>query len=164
VFEYSASYPKAVLLTPLELERSATFPTAVLVLPVVFEYSAPFPEATLSDPKSVQQYGLIAEEVDKVYPELVIRDDTGKIQGVHYEELAPMLLSEVQVLQQKVRAEAAETAAQVRMIAAQAQKIDGQAAEIRQLRQQFAQLKDLNEATLAALRQTSDRDGHIAKR
>jgi hypothetical protein len=32
---------------------------------------------------------LFAEEVDKVYPELVIRDEKGKIQGVHYEELAP---------------------------------------------------------------------------
>jgi hypothetical protein len=31
-----------------------------------------------------------------VYPELVIRDDSGKIQGVHYEELVPMLLGEIQ--------------------------------------------------------------------
>jgi len=49
-----------------------------------------------SDPDGALQYGLIAEEVDKVYPELVIRDQSGKIQGVHYEELAPMLLNEVQ--------------------------------------------------------------------
>jgi hypothetical protein len=49
-----------------------------------------------SDPDGVLQYGLIAEEVDRVYPELVIRDQSGKIQGVHYEELAPMLLNEVQ--------------------------------------------------------------------
>ena len=59
--------------------------------PVTFRYRA--------DPKRVRQYGLIAEEVAKVYPELVIRDDAGKIQGVHYEELAPMLLNEVQKLQ-----------------------------------------------------------------
>ena len=48
-----------------------------------------------TDPKGAVQYGLIAEEVDKVYPELVIRDNAGKIQGVRYEELAPMLLNEV---------------------------------------------------------------------
>jgi hypothetical protein len=42
------------------------------------------------------QYGLIAEEVNEIYPELVIRDDQGKIQGVRYDELAPMLLSEMQ--------------------------------------------------------------------
>jgi len=56
--------------------------------PVTFHYK--------TDPQGVRQYGLIAEEVDKVYPELVIRDDSGKIQGVRYEELAPMLLKEVQ--------------------------------------------------------------------
>src|ERR1700722_17416220 len=117
--------------------------------PVTFHYR--------TDPKSVQQYGLIAEEVDKGYQALVIRDGSGKIQGVHYEELAPMLLGEVQALQQKVQTAAAKTAAQVRMSAVQAQKIDGQAAEIRELKLQFAQLKDLNEATQAALRQMLDR-------
>ena len=55
-----------------------------------------------ADPKGVLQYGLIAEEVDKVYPELVIRDEGGKIQGVRYDELAPMLLNEVQQLKQQV--------------------------------------------------------------
>jgi hypothetical protein len=49
-----------------------------------------------TDPDGAVQYGLIAEEVAKVYPELVTRDDTGKIQGVRYDELAPMLLNEVQ--------------------------------------------------------------------
>jgi hypothetical protein len=49
-----------------------------------------------SDPAGAVQYGLIAEEVDKVYPELVIRDDTGKIQGARYDELAPMLLNQMQ--------------------------------------------------------------------
>jgi hypothetical protein len=49
-----------------------------------------------SDASRTRQYGLIAEEVDKIYPELVIRDGTGKIEGVRYEELAPMLLNEVQ--------------------------------------------------------------------
>lgn len=49
-----------------------------------------------TDSSKTRQYGLIAEEVDRIYPELVIRDATGKIQGVRYEELAPMLLNEVQ--------------------------------------------------------------------
>jgi len=52
-----------------------------------------------TDPSGALQYGLIAEEVDKVYPELVVRDATGKIQGVRYDELAPLLLNEVQRLQ-----------------------------------------------------------------
>jgi hypothetical protein len=49
-----------------------------------------------TDASGTRQYGLIAEEVDKIYPELVIRDGSGRIQGVRYEELAPMLLNEVQ--------------------------------------------------------------------
>jgi hypothetical protein len=49
-----------------------------------------------SDPHGALQYGLIAEEVDKVYPELVIRDEAGQIQGVRYDELTPMLLNEMQ--------------------------------------------------------------------
>ncbi len=57
-----------------------------------------------ADPQGEVQYGLIAEEVDKVYPELVIRDDKGVIQGVRYDELAPMLLNEVQ--QQKAQLQA----------------------------------------------------------
>ena len=48
------------------------------------------------DPAREVQYGLIAEDVARVYPELVIRDDKGRIQGVRYEELTPMLLNEVQ--------------------------------------------------------------------
>ena len=46
----------------------------------------------------------VAEEVDKVYPELVIRDDAGKIQGVRYDELAPMLLNEVKRQQREIAA------------------------------------------------------------
>ena len=49
-----------------------------------------------SEPKGEVQYGLIAEEVARVYPELVIRDDSGRVEGVRYDELAPMLLNELQ--------------------------------------------------------------------
>jgi hypothetical protein len=49
-----------------------------------------------SEPKGALQYGLIAEEVAKVYPELVIRNELGRIDGVRYDELAPMLLNEMQ--------------------------------------------------------------------
>ena len=55
-----------------------------------------------TNPAGAVQYGLIAEEVAKVYPELVIRDDAGKIEGVRYEELAPLLLNEVQQQQHKL--------------------------------------------------------------
>jgi hypothetical protein len=68
--------------------------------PVTFRYK--------TDPQGVVQYGLIAEEVARVYPELVIRDDSGKLMGIHYEELAPLLLREVQHQIEVNRAQAAQ--------------------------------------------------------
>ena len=49
-----------------------------------------------ADPDGPLQYGLIAEEVAKTYPALVIRDEHGRIDGVRYDELAPLLLRKVQ--------------------------------------------------------------------
>jgi hypothetical protein len=57
-----------------------------------------------SDAAGTHQYGLIAEEVAQVYPELVIRNASGRIDGVRYDELAPMLLNEMQKQQQKIAA------------------------------------------------------------
>ena len=42
------------------------------------------------------QYGLIAEEVVEVYPELVVHDDDGRVRTVLYQELNVMLLNELQ--------------------------------------------------------------------
>ena len=61
-----------------------------------------------ADPSGEVQYGLIAEEVAKVYPELVIRDENGRIDGVRYDELAPIMLNEVQKQQQTIAAQAAQ--------------------------------------------------------
>ena len=50
----------------------------------------------------MRQYGLIAEEVAAVYPELVTRTATGAVQAVRYQELIPMLVSELQRQQQEL--------------------------------------------------------------
>ena len=39
-------------------------------------------------------YGLIAEEVDKVMPELVVRDEKNRPELVQYQELIPLLLQQ----------------------------------------------------------------------
>ncbi len=70
--------------------------------PVTFHYK--------TDLQGTLRYGLIAEEVAKVYPELVVRDQNGRIDGVRYEALAPMLLNEVQNQQQVNAAQAAKIA------------------------------------------------------
>ena len=46
------------------------------------------------DPDGIPQFGLIAEEVEKVNPDLVIRDEKGKIMSVRYEAVNAMLLNE----------------------------------------------------------------------
>jgi hypothetical protein len=96
-----------------------------------------------SDPKGAVQYGLIAEEVAKVFPELVIRDDAGTIQGVRYDELAPMLLNEMQKQQQQ--------------IAVQDQRAATQGLAISQLKAQLAEMH-------AALLTLQSKDQLVAQR
>src|SRR5262249_27924818 len=62
--------------------------------PVTFRYK--------QDTQGQQQYGLIAEEVAKVYPELVTKGADGKVESVQYHELIPMLLNEVQHQQRQI--------------------------------------------------------------
>jgi hypothetical protein len=59
--------------------------------PVTFRYKKPF-----DDGSKPVQYGLIAEEVAKVYPDLVSRSADGQIETVKYQLLDSMLLNELQ--------------------------------------------------------------------
>src|SRR6266550_1116631 len=62
---------------------------ALLALrPVTFRYK---PEL---DPNGVPQFGLVAEEVEKVNPNLVVRDEKGQIYTVRYDAVNAMLLNE----------------------------------------------------------------------
>ncbi len=54
--------------------------------PVTFQYK--------SDNAGTPQFGLIAEEVEKVNPDLVVRDEKGEIYTVRYEAVNAMLLNE----------------------------------------------------------------------
>ena len=46
------------------------------------------------DPDRVPQFGLVAEEVEKVNPALVVRDKEGKPYSVRYDQVNAMLLNE----------------------------------------------------------------------
>jgi hypothetical protein len=62
---------------------------AILALkPVTFHYKKEL------DPDKIPQFGLIAEEVEKVNPGVVARDEGGKIMSVRYEAVNAMLLNE----------------------------------------------------------------------
>jgi Arm DNA-binding domain len=55
--------------------------------------------------------------------ELVLRNESGRIDGVHYDELAPMLLNEVQQQQRKIDAQAHINAAQAAQLRDVQQKL-----------------------------------------
>jgi Chaperone of endosialidase len=73
--------------------------------PVTFRYK----QADVDGSKPVQ-FGLIAEEVAKAFPELVIYDEEGKPETVRYDLVATMLLNEFQKERALVAAQAAELA------------------------------------------------------
>jgi hypothetical protein len=56
--------------------------------PVSFHYKKEI------DPQGAQQFGLVAEDVEKVNPDLVVRDAEGKVNTVRYDAVNAMLLNE----------------------------------------------------------------------
>jgi long-subunit acyl-CoA synthetase (AMP-forming) len=63
-----------------------TSETLYQLKPVTYKYNG--------DKTARTQYGLIAEEVAKVAPDLVFRDNNGTIQTVRFEQVGAMLLNE----------------------------------------------------------------------
>jgi uncharacterized coiled-coil protein SlyX len=62
---------------------------AILALqPVTFRYKEEL------DPDKIPQFGLVAEQVEKVNPDLVARDEQGNVYSVRYEAVNAMLLNE----------------------------------------------------------------------
>ncbi len=62
---------------------------AILALkPVTFRYKHEL------DPEGIPQFGLVAEDVERVNPDLVVRDADGKVYTVRYEAVNAMLLNE----------------------------------------------------------------------
>jgi hypothetical protein len=71
---------------------------AILSLkPVTFRYKRKL------DPEGIPQFGLVAEQVEKVSPALVARDHRGKVITVRYEAVNAMLLNEFLKERRKVQ-------------------------------------------------------------
>jgi hypothetical protein len=78
-----------------DIESMASRSEGLLKLrPVTFSYK--------DDTAAAPHYGLIAEEVARVYPELVTHTASGEVQTVKYHELIPMLLNELQRQQREL--------------------------------------------------------------
>ena len=91
--------------------------------PVTFRYKHDL------DPDSIPQFGLVAEDVEKINPALVARDDKGKPYSVRYEAVNAMLLNEFLKEHHKVEEQGAMIARQQKQIealAASLQKVSAQ--------------------------------------
>jgi hypothetical protein len=86
--------------------------------PVAFRYKPDL------DPQGTPQFGLIAEEVEKVAPELVLHNAQGQVYSVRYEQVNAMLLNE---------------------FLKEHKKVETQSTEIQDLKQSVADLKALVE-------------------
>jgi Chaperone of endosialidase len=97
---------------------------AILALkPVTFHYKKDL------DPEGIPQFGLVAEEVEKVNPDLVARDHEGKPYTVRYEAVNAMLLNEFlkeHKKTEKLEATVASLIATMKEQAEQIQKVSAQ--------------------------------------
>src|SRR5947207_7293891 len=91
--------------------------------PVTFHYNQEI------DPEGTPQFGLVAEDVEKVDPDLVARNEEGKPYSVRYEAVNAMLLNEFlkeHKKTEKMEATVASLIATVKEQAAQIQKVSAQ--------------------------------------
>ena len=102
--------------------------------PVSFRYN--------NDPTGALQYGLVAEEVAKVYPELVAYGPDGEVMTVRYVQLSALLLNELQK-------RTAESQRQARQLTRQGQQLATLSGQMAAQRASFEQRLSALEHTLA---------------
>jgi hypothetical protein len=112
--------------------------------PVSFRYK--------EDPSDTLQYGLVAEEVERVYPELVIRGTDDKVMSVRYLEFTALLLNELQKQHTELQKQTEKTQKLAQRLETKDQQIAVQQREIDALKQKDASINALSER-LAALEQ-----------
>ena len=113
-------------IAPIERSSEALF----ALKPVKFRYKQQV------DPDRAERFGLIAEDVERINPDLVVRDSEGKPNTVRYESIDALLLNEflkehhkVQDLEDKIAQQQKEMkvlTAQLKQQAAQIQKVTSQ--------------------------------------
>jgi hypothetical protein len=103
---------------------------ALLALkPVTFHYK--------SDASDTPQFGLIAEEVAEINPDLVVRDENGEIYTVRYEAVNAMLLNEFLKEHKTLQEQGATIAELKKEIAALTATVKEQAAQIQKVSAQL---------------------------
>jgi hypothetical protein len=106
---------------PMEQASEALFS----LKPVIFRYKKEI------DPAGTTQFGLVAEDVEKINPDLIVRDKKDKPDSVRYDQVNAMLLNEFLKEHRKVEKleeTVASLAATVKQQSEQIQKVSAQLA------------------------------------
>jgi trimeric autotransporter adhesin len=103
--------------------------------PVTFRYKKEF------DATGTPQFGLVAEEVAKVNPDLVYRDNQGKIYSVRYEAVNAMLLNEFIKEHRTVEKQQATMASQEAQIKWLTETVKQQATQIQKVSAQLEMIR-----------------------
>ena len=106
-----------------------TSETLYRLKPVTFKFN--------SDWKGTTQYGLIAEEVAEVDPQLVVHGKNGEVKAVHYEQINNMLLNEFLKEHKKVQGLEATVAQQQKGMEVLTAQLKDQAAQIEKVSAQL---------------------------
>jgi hypothetical protein len=115
-----------------EIKPMAEASEALLALrPVTFRYKKAI------DPEAKCQFGLVAEDVEKVNRDLVVRDKDGKPYSVRYDQVNAMLLNEFLKEHRKVERLEATVVRQQQGMEALAPQIKEQAAQIQKVNAQI---------------------------
>jgi hypothetical protein len=113
--------------------------------PVSFHYKPEY-----DDGSHLLQYGLIAEEVARVYPDLVQMDESGRPFSVRYHFINAMLLNEVQKQQTEIRRQRASSEEQAAELESQRAQL---VAELGRGERQQARIAELEQAQAEQRRQ-----------
>ena len=99
--------------------------------PVTFRYKKEV------DSDGIPQFGLVAEDVEKVNPDLVVRDKEGKPYSVRYEQVNAMLLNEFLKEHRKNEQQESKIEEQEAKIARQEQQIEALTAGLQKVSAQL---------------------------
>jgi trimeric autotransporter adhesin len=111
-----------------EIEPMAQASEGLFALkPVTFRYKKEI------DPQRIPQFGLVAEDVEAVNPDLVVRDQEGKVNTVRYDAVNAMLLNEFLKEHRKVEELSSIVAGQRKEINALAAAVKEQASQVQKV-------------------------------
>ena len=128
-----------------EIKRMDKASEAILALkPVTFRYKKEI------EPNGAIMFGLVAEEVAKVDPDLVTRDDKGEVETVRYDAVNAMLLNEFLKEHETVQELKSVAVKQEGMIARQEKQIEALTAGLQKVSAQLELSKSTTQTVLSS--------------